>query len=922
MNATFSRTATALATNLLLSVFLVSSLGTTPALAADSALEIPFEKFVLDNGLTLIVHEDKKAPIVAVNVWYHVGSKDEKPGKTGFAHLFEHLMFNGSENFDDDYFKAIEKVGATDLNGTTNADRTNYFQNVPKTALDTALWLESDRMGHLKGAITQERLDEQRGVVQNEKRQGENQPYGKVFTALGENSYPEGHPYSWPTIGSMEDLNAASLEDVHDWFDSKYGAANAVLVIAGDVDAQAVKAMVERYFGDIDSGPPLPKKKAWIAKRSGEKRVVMQDRVPQARVYQVWNIPGWGTEALDTLDIASTILSNGKTARLYRRLVYEDQIATDAGAFVLPRELGGLFIVQASVVPGGNVAAVEKALSEELQNFLEEGPNPDELESALTVTRAGFIRGAERIGGFGGKSDILAASEVYGGSPDAYLETMAWQDQLDATTIRETMREWLSDGKLTLEVLPFPEYNTKTTDVDRSTLPVPDTFPVGDFPNAERTRLSNGLEVVFVERRAVPVVNMRLLVDAGYVADHNGKSGVASLAMDMLDEGTTTRTALEISEEISKLGARLGAGSNLDTSTVTLSTLAENLDASLEIFADVILNPSFDDGELERRRAQRLAGIQREKAQPTQMALRVLPKLLYGGDHPYGMPFTGTGTEGDVQSIERSDLAGFHQTWFRPNNARLLVVGATSLDEITTKLEAAFRSWKPGDVPTKRIPEVELAKGQKIYLIDKPGAEQSIIFAAHVMPPKANDDETALQAMNDVLGGSFTARINMNLREDKHWSYGARSMVIDARAQRPFFVMAPVQTDKTKESLEEVISEVTGLVGENPATEDELARVKDQNTLTLPGRWETSNAILGDLAEIETFDLPEDWWSTYGDRVKGLDLDQVRGAAEKYLHPDNIVWVVVGDRSVVEEGLRDLGVGDIVALDPDGNLVE
>ena len=387
--------------------------------------DIPYQKFVLPNGLTLVVHEDHKAPIVAVNVWYHVGSKNEKPGKTGFAHLFEHLMFNGSEHYNDDYFKVLERLGATDLNGTTSNDRTNYFQNVPVSALDTVLWMESDRMGHLVGVIDKPRLDEQRGVVQNEKRQGENQPYGQVFNLIQENTYPKGHPYSWTVIGSMEDLNAAALDDVKDWFKTYYGAANATLVVAGDVKAEEIRKKVELYFGNIPSGPPIAKHDAWLAKRTGVHRQQLQDRVPQARTYKVWNTPQLGTEDDALLDLLASVLASGKTSRLYKRLVYDDQVATDVSAFQWSREIGGLFVVNATAKPGGDLGQVERAIDEEVTRLIAEGPSAAEVERARVQDIAGFVRGVERIGGFGGKSDVLAQSQVFLGSPDAYKKRYA-----------------------------------------------------------------------------------------------------------------------------------------------------------------------------------------------------------------------------------------------------------------------------------------------------------------------------------------------------------------------------------------------------------------------------------------------------------------------------------------------------------------
>ncbi len=884
-------------------------------------LDIPYQKFVLDNGLTLIVHEDRKAPIVAVNVWYHVGSKNEKPGRTGFAHLFEHLMFNGSENYDSDYFQVLEPLGATDLNGTTNYDRTNYFQNVPTSALDVALWMESDRMGHLLGAVTQEKLDEQRGVVQNEKRQGENQPYGRTGITITENTWPAAHPYSWSVIGSLEHLDAASLEDVHEWFRSYYGAANAVIAIAGDIDAQTALEKVEQYFGDIPSGSPVTKYESWLAPREGTQRQVMQDRVPQARVYMVWNIPEWGSLDATYLDLVTDVLAVGKTSRFYKRLVYDEQIATDVSAFVSLREIAGQLQIRASARPGVELAEVERALTEELERFLREGPTNQELERVKTQYRARFVRGVERIGGFGGKSDVLAMNEVYAGSPDFYKTTLERVAGATARDLQNAAVKWLSDGMYVLEVHPFPQYTTVASDVDRSALPTPGEPPTARFPQMQRATLSNGLEIVLAERHAVPVVNLRLLVDAGYAADQFGLPGTSSLAMSMLDEGTRRRTALEISEELAMLGATLGAGSNLDMSTVFFSSLTENLDESLDIFADVVLNPSFPEEDFERLRRQRLVQIQQEKAQPFGMALRVFSQLLYGGEHAYGNPLTGSGTEASVQQMTRENLVEYHETWFKPNNATLIVVGATTMDEIRPQLERLFRDWQPGDVPQKNLATVQHQPGSAVYIMDRPGAIQSVIFAGHVAPPKANPNEIAVETMNTILGGDFSSRINMNLREDKHWSYGAGSFMWDARGQRPFLVYAPVQSDKTKESIAELAGELQGVLGDRPFTVEELEFAKNTKTLTLPGSWETAGAVAGSIGEIVRFGLDDRYFETYAGEVRGLNLGQIQEAAEIVVHPDNVVWVVVGDREKIEAGIRQLGIGPMYLIDADGNVL-
>jgi zinc protease len=889
----------------------------------DGVIEIPYTQYTLDNGLTLIVHVDRKAPIVAVNVWYDVGSADEPEGKTGFAHLFEHLMFNGSENFNDDYFKALDRLGATGTNGTTNFDRTNYFQVVPTSALDSVLWLESDRMGHMLGAISQERLDEQRGVVQNEKRQGENQPYGKVFLTIFENTYPKGHPYAHSVIGSMEDLNAASLDDAKNWFRQYYGPNNAVLVVAGDVNPDDVRQRVERFFGDIPAGPPLIKPAENLARRTAESRVVMEDRVPQPRLYMIWNGPAYGMDEVDTLTIAGDVLSTGKSSRLYKRLVYQDQIATDVSAFAFPRELGGLFGIIATAQPGGNLAELEAAIREELAQFREEGPSRDELARSKTGQRADFLRGIERVGGFGGKSDVLAASMIYLGSPDAHEESQARILNATAAQVQEAANEWLDDGVFILEVHPFQERSTVASSVDRSAgLPVPEQFPDGKFPDFERATLSNGLEVVLAERNAVPVIEMNLQINAGYAADVSATPGTASLAMNMLDEGTKRRSALEISDELATLGMTLGTGSNLDISAVTMSALKENLEDSLDLYADVILNPAFPENELERLRKNQIAAIQREQVNPGAMVQRVLPTLMYGEGHAYATPLSGTGTVDSVSAIGVDDLEAFHDTWVRPNNATLLVVGDVSMDTLLPQLEDAFARWESAEVPEKNLATVRNREQPTIYIMNRPGAEQSIIATGHVVPPKSDFSDLAIESMNQILGGSFTARMNMNLREDKSWSYGARTLLLDAAAQRPWLAFAPVQSDRTADSMAEIQKEIVQIRGEVPPTDAELAKIKDQRTLTLPGRWQTNGAVVGDLAEIVRFDLPDNHWDNYAEQVRALSLDDVSEQAERVLDPNGLIWVVVGDRARIEDDVKALGLGEVRYLDANGKEID
>lgn len=884
-----------------------------PAIAQD--IEIPFEKFELDNGLTVIVHEDRKAPVVAVSVWYKVGSKDEPEGQTGFAHLFEHLMFNGTENYDDEWFKPLQEIGATGLNGTTSFDRTNYFQTVPTPALDRILWMESDRMGHFVGAITQNKLDEQRDVVQNEKRQGENAPYGRVFTNIIHGMFPQGHPYAHLPIGSMADLDAADLDDVKTWFETYYGPNNAILVLAGDINAAEAKPLVERYFGDIEAGPPLTQWEAWVPRRDEISRETMYDQVPQTRIYRTWVAPEDTSRQATELGIAASILGDGKNSRLYKELVYDRQIATDVSVFNFELQMASLFGVVVSVAPGQSVEDAEAVLDQTVADFLRRPPSKEEVALVSTKTRAGIIRGLEEVGGFSGKAVTLAQGELVAGDP-GYFQTEL-QELADAAprAVLSTAKTWLRDNYYQLTVLPFAEYQSSESDVDRSQ-GLPDVLGETslDFPDVETATLSNGMDVVLATRSTIPVVNVALQFDAGYAADAGGLLGLSNFTTAMLDEGAGRLDALELSRQLELLGATLSAGSNLDTTTVSLSALKENLEDSLDILSDVVQRPNFPEDEIERQRPQLLTGIQQEKANPTSIALRMLPAMMYGEGHAYGIPLTGSGTEEAVTTITRDDLVTFHATWMRPDNATLYVAGDTTMEEMQPLLEKTFGGWTAeGDAPVKNIAEVELTE-PRVVLVDRPGSAQSFILAGHVAPPTGVENNIEINAMNEILGGNFVSRLNLNLREDKGWSYGVRSLLPGAKGQRPFIIYAPVQTDKTTESIREIVREVRAFIGGSPASEAELEPVVLDAVRSLPGQFETSNAVLTSLLASGRFGRPFNYPETLPARYNSLSTGEVAEAAGDVLKPDAMVWLIVGDAEQILEGVEAAGIGPVTVM--------
>jgi zinc protease len=909
---------------LLLAVPMSVSSAASPSAVDIPIPDIPYTRFVLKNGLTVLVHEDHKSPVVAVNTWYHVGSKNEKPGKTGFAHLFEHLMFSGSANFNKTFLSALEGIGASDLNGTTNKDRTNYFETVPTSMLDAALFAESDRMGHLLGVLDQKKLDLQRGVVQNEKRQRENQPYGVVEQIVTENTWPASHPYSWTTIGAMEDLDAASMSDVTAWFKGNYGPNNVVLVLAGDITPAQAREKAENYYGDIPPGPPVAKQRAWIAKRSGSHRSSVQDRVPQARIYRVWNVPGADTPEEALLDLAAHVLGGSKTSRLYQRLVVKEQLATSAFSSDDSSEIAGQFGINLTARPGADVARMERVADEELRALMKSGPRDEELGLAKTAILAQYARTVERVGGFGGKSDMLARCMTFTGNPDCYKTYLTRIRAATPAMVRQAMLDWLGDGDYILQVDPFPAgLATSVTTLDRSKGPPPGHPEKLHLPPMQSSTLSNGLKVVLAERHGAPVVNLSMMVDAGFASDSHALPGLASLSLRMLEEGTQAgahkRSSLQVSAELEALGASFGATTNLDGAFVNMNVLAPTLPRALDLYADLILHPSFPQADFERLQRDRIAAIGREKTVPRAMALRVLPGLIYGKDHAYGLPLTGTGTEAAVARMTRADLVRYHQTWFKPNNATLLVVGDTTMAVLKPLLDKAFAGWRPGEVPQKKVAQVAQPDRTVIYLIDRPGALQSDIVGAQLAPPRNTPDAVALNLLNDMFGGTFSSRLNMNLREDKHWSYGVGSSLVAAVGQRILFSGSPVQTDRTAPALRELIREYADIAGARPITQPELKAAQDNETLGLPGAFETVAQLGNGYATILQYRLPEDYYNTYTDKVLALGPADLNALAARIILPKQQLWIVVGDMSKVEADVRALGIGEIRKIDADGN---
>jgi predicted Zn-dependent peptidase len=898
-------------------------------------VDIPYETFTLPNGLTTIVHTDRKAPIVGVTIYYRVGSKSEPKGRTGFAHLFEHLMFGGSENVEN-FDIPLEAAGSTSTNGSTWYDRTNYVETVPTGALDLALFMESDRMGHLLGAVSQDKLDKQRSVVQNEKRQGDNDSYGLTEYAIGEGLFPVGHPYRHATIGSMADLDAASIADVRKWFVDHYGPNNVVLALAGDIDAATAKPLVAKWFGDIPRGPAVAPTTAGPVTLAAPVHREMTDQVPVVRLYRAWSGPGLNDPDAPALDVAMRVLGGLSSSRLDNALVRGEQLAVQVTAEDQQFEQISTLQVTMDIKPGTDRATAEARFDALIAKYVVEGPTPDEVRRAATSAVAGQINALEQVGGFGGKGATLAEGQLYSGNPAQYKRDLERVAALTPADVHAALQKWLTRPAYSLTVLPGARTEQGETmggwgDEASSALPKPDAklppaplatgpkreappvAPVGDlaFPAVERATLSNGIPVMLARRTAVPTVIVSLNFDAGFSADRLDSPGTQSLMLGLLDEGTATRDATAIAEEQERLGARLSIGAGLDASTVTLSALSANLAPSLALMTDVVRNPKFAPEEVARVRDQQLANLSQVLASPRALATRSLNPLLFGAAHPYGLPGDGLGDAQSIAALTPEALRAAHDKWLRPDLARIAVVGDITMAQLKPLLEQAFGTWQPpaAPKPIKPLSTAVPAPTARIVLIDRPNSPQSVIVAGRVLPLTGRDqNQEALDLANEVLGNGFLSRLNMDLREDKGWSYGVRSSVASPLGPRTFMIVAPVQSDRTGDSIRLLLSDMRALPGSRPVEPVEFNRVTDGNIRGLPNRFETNGQVLGALVQNERLGRSDDYYATLPTRYRAIGQSALDTAARTYLQPEGLVFIVVGDRKLVEPQLKGLGL--------------
>ncbi len=876
---------------------------------------IAFEQHKLSNGMDVILHEDHTIPLVAVNMWYHVGSKNEEMGRTGFAHLFEHVMFEGTKHHNRSHFEPLQKAGAN-LNGSTTTDRTNYWEDVPSNYLELALWLEADRMGFLLDGLDQQKFDVQRDVVKNERRQSyENRPYGMAHWHLQPSLFPLPHPYHWMTIGSQEDLDAASLDDVKDFFQRFYGPSNASLAIAGDFHPEQALELVNRYFGDLPPGESVPRVGRHDSALSGRIDIEMRDKVTLPRLYIAWPAPPEGHPDDAPLELYQAVMSDGLSARLHRSLVYEKQIAQHAFIRYGPSEIAGQLLVQVTAAEGHSLDEVEAAVEAELKDIHRNPPTDEEIARSKNRIEASHYRQLARIGGFGGRADQLNHFNVFesdAGLINTSLDRYLAVQREDILRVAET---YVSDNQVRLRVLPETPLSAAATTVDRNIMPPPKAEPAFAPPLPTRDRLPNGMGVTMVEQRGMPIVAFGLLLGSGAAGDPAYLPGLAGMLAGMLPEGAAGKSSQRIANDFEFIGSHLSVDSRREYTLVSTETLSKHWGRGLEMMGEIVLSPDFPAHELERVRREHLTDLRRSKDEPNAVAERLMSGLVYPAASGYAHPISGT--ESSTQAVSRDDIVDQFRRDYRPDNAHLLVVGDVDREEVMRRATAVFGSWS-GSAARADGDEGELATNPAtIYLVDRPGAPQSVIRAVHQAIPRHHPDYFGLLLANYVFGGQFSARLNQNLRQDKGYSYGYQSFVQWHRGPSLLVAGGSVQSDATKESVYETLKEFNEVRGDRPITAEELANAKDGLMRAYPASFERPASVLGQLVSMEQYGLPDDYFRTVRPSVEAITLEEVHRVAQAHILPDSLQILVVGDRASAEAPLAELNL-PIVHLTEDG----
>jgi len=909
----------------------------TSSISETGIPRVGFERFRLANGLEVIVAEDHRLPLAAVNLWYHVGPVNERPGRTGFAHLFEHMMFQGSRHTGrDSHFRLLEGAGATGINGTTDFDRTNYFETVPSNELELALWIESDRMGFLLDTLDQAQLTGQIDVVRNERRQSvEGAPYGIVEEAVWHQLFPKGHPYHASVIGSHADIESAGLEDVRQFFRDYYTPSNASLAIVGDVDTKKVRALVERYFGSIPAGTVQPRPVPQPTSVTREKRVQVTDKVELPRVYMAWQTPVIYDSGDADADLLAHILGGGKSSRLYRRLVYDLQIAQDVDVSQKSLALGSVFTISATAKPGVPLAKLEQVIDEELAVIQKDGPAADELQRAQNMIETGLITSLETLGDIGGVADRLNQYNHYAHDPDFLRYDVERYRNATPVSVRALARRLTRDARVVVEGIPgkkvLDDVPRRQPDVSRAASAVAAAAPAAEewraqrpptgpastlqLPAAQHFTLGNGLSVFLLEQHQLPVLSARLVVLHGSEANPPALPGLAAFTADMLDEGTTKRPALQLAAELDRIGASLRIASSSDSISLNLGVLRKNVDPAFELLADAALHPAFDERELSRVRNDRLTDYQQAADDPETLAARAFYLALYGAGHPYA--YTQPGTASSLAAIGHEDLQRFWQSGFVPTRSALVVSGDIKVDELRALAEKHFGAWAGSGAPLPPPAAPAAPAARRVLLVDKPGAPQSSLSIGQSGVPRSSPDYVPLEVMNSVLGGLFSSRINLNLREQHGYSYGAYSTFAFRRGPGPFSVEGSVRADATADAVVEVFRELDRMRSD-PVTPAELSLAKDSWTRSLAGNFETTAGSVGSISQLFMYGLPQDYYVTLPAGINRIGAPDVQRVASQYLDPAHMTVVVVGDRSKVEKGLAALKIGKIELRDNEG----
>ncbi|TDJ72010.1 MAG: insulinase family protein [Planctomycetota bacterium] len=899
--------------------------------AAGQDFDIPFEKFTLDNGLQVILHEDHSDPVVAVYLYYHVGSAREELGRSGFAHLFEHMLFQGSQHVgDDQHFKLIQEAGGT-LNGSTNSDRTNYFEILPSNQVELALWLESDRIGFLLPAVTQAKLDNQREVVKNEKRQRvDNRPYGRVREALQAALFEPSHPYSWTTIGSMDDLDAASLEDVHGFFRRWYGPNNLTLAVGGDIDPEAVKGLIVRYFASIPRGPEVVLPPPRPARLEQTRRVVQEDRVQLPQISIAWPTVERFHEDEAAVDVLCQILSANRSSILDRALTIDEPLAANVTINHSAWDLAGFVTITVRPNPDHTLDEMEHRLHELMHELDANGVDPAHLARVKNSLEAAEIRGYETVGR---RTSALAAANMASGDPAGWRTELAKRLAVTGDDVQRVLRRYLldrpavilstvPDGRVDLAATgATPEQRVAEETLDRTIMPAPGPEPKYRAPEVWTSTLANGVRVTGTLYDELPLTRIRLSVPAGHLYNPRSMPGLASMTAAMMNEGTMDLGPAELQEALDAIGAELSIGADNDEITISISALDKHLASAIGLLDDILLTPRIREEDFQRLKRERLVQFETRSDSINTIADDAYARLLYGGTAA-GEPSIGTVESASAMTLD--DVRAFFARHVVPEGARLLVVGrhdAGDVEQLFSALAAKWTSNGAEPVAANFAPEELPAIGKtRIYLVDKPGAAQSQIRIGHRGLASADDDFYGAYIMNYILGGVFSSRINMNLREDKGYTYGARSRFEGGTIAGPFLASAGVRTDVTAESVAEFMKELRGI--REAVQEEEVAFTKRSLSQSILRQYESMSMLAAMLNNISKYGYPAHYVVQRLEQISATSPDEVLRLARQYVRPDNMVILIAGDKESVLPALAELGYGDVVELDARGKPLQ